>query len=465
MSYVAISHVWSDGIGNLQRNALPRCQLLRLSNLVRSLQGDYSNIVLFWVDTICVPPDAAGLDEAQQLALSLMRRTYEDATTVLVLDSWLLSNTCTDKAHVETLLRIFSSTWNTRLWTYQEGALAKAIHFQFSDAAYDLDHGVEEFEASTELITDFTMARPLRERHHDIRGFRKLDIGIHDKLHAVAAALHDRTTSVASDEALCLAVLLNLDVSEIARTEPELRMQKFWRMLPTIPESIVFSSSPTLDVDGLRWAPRTFLRSPLDISENSGIGEGYSPTETTSVPATLISRGLIVRHSGLLFTSSTGVLPQNFYVSDEKKSWYEIALKLSGASGGIAYEYHEGESSKAFGISPWKTHRCQEAAFIRQADKGINFDDPLSAMIQRGEPGILVAVSRKRDGIIYCRKLCKATSRLMDWSLDYEDLAELSKAFAAGIDFYGAAYIDGTNETISLSIGMGKPPQQRWCIG
>ena len=46
-SYVAISHVWSDGLGNVQRNALPRCQLLRLSNYIRNLPGKAADIVLF----------------------------------------------------------------------------------------------------------------------------------------------------------------------------------------------------------------------------------------------------------------------------------------------------------------------------------------------------------------------------------------------------------------------------------
>ena len=35
--YVAISHVWSDGLGNTQHNALPQCQLRRICNLVQSL--------------------------------------------------------------------------------------------------------------------------------------------------------------------------------------------------------------------------------------------------------------------------------------------------------------------------------------------------------------------------------------------------------------------------------------------
>ncbi|KPA36452.1 hypothetical protein FLAG1_10784 [Fusarium langsethiae] len=83
-AYIAISHVWSDGLGNPHRNALPRCQLVRLSNIALS----YHSTPLFWLDTLCVPPDTAGLPKEQKIALELMRKTYEDAKAVIVLDSW-----------------------------------------------------------------------------------------------------------------------------------------------------------------------------------------------------------------------------------------------------------------------------------------------------------------------------------------------------------------------------------------
>jgi len=53
--YVAISHVWSDGLGNPRNNTLPRCQLRRLQGYVNSLYPKSSRPVSFWIDTICVP--------------------------------------------------------------------------------------------------------------------------------------------------------------------------------------------------------------------------------------------------------------------------------------------------------------------------------------------------------------------------------------------------------------------------
>jgi hypothetical protein len=74
-------------------------------------------------------------DEAQKIALQKMRQTYKDATAVLVLvlDSWLLSCEVSRKPETETLMRIFNSPWNRRLWTFQGGALPKSRMFQFGD--------------------------------------------------------------------------------------------------------------------------------------------------------------------------------------------------------------------------------------------------------------------------------------------------------------------------------------------
>lgn len=106
--YVALSHVWSDGMGNSHRNALPLCQLRWLQSQAVSVlwdlayvPGDYStgydavgtvgrrlihavnrasrskqNDTLFWIDTLCVP---VGEDnkETRKLAIRGMREVYK----------------------------------------------------------------------------------------------------------------------------------------------------------------------------------------------------------------------------------------------------------------------------------------------------------------------------------------------------------------------------------------------------
>ena len=129
-TYVAISHVWSDRLGNLQENALPACQLQRLQSEVNALYPSHRADIPFWIDTICVPRERT----TKNLAIKSMRNVYERADKVLVLDSSLRTVNSL-AAPEELLLRIMVAPWSTRLWTYNEGALASKINFQLKDCA------------------------------------------------------------------------------------------------------------------------------------------------------------------------------------------------------------------------------------------------------------------------------------------------------------------------------------------
>ncbi len=123
--YVALSHVWADGLGNPYANALPRCQLLRLQGLLQCSNmpwdsGDNDQELLLWCDTLCCPVRHS---EAKNRALLQMKRTYHDATIVLVLDASLQLCDSSPSNPEEMCARISSSGWTRRLWTLQEGTL------------------------------------------------------------------------------------------------------------------------------------------------------------------------------------------------------------------------------------------------------------------------------------------------------------------------------------------------------
>lgn len=99
-NYVAISHVWSDGLGNENQNAIPMCQFERLSELVTECDGSPK---AFWLDTLCFPLEPPDLYE---LAMIRMRSTYEDAWKVLVLDSYLLNQPRLGMSENEMVARI-----------------------------------------------------------------------------------------------------------------------------------------------------------------------------------------------------------------------------------------------------------------------------------------------------------------------------------------------------------------------
>jgi Heterokaryon incompatibility protein (HET) len=138
--YVAISHVFADGLGNEHENALPACQLKRLQRMVDALYDNQSDCpdspLPFWFDTFCIPQ---GLSEKQvkKDAITDTATVYRNADRVLVLDADLLLfdayPAIQHNNYNEVFMRIKLSRWMRRLWTLQEALLASDLWFQFKD--------------------------------------------------------------------------------------------------------------------------------------------------------------------------------------------------------------------------------------------------------------------------------------------------------------------------------------------
>jgi hypothetical protein len=166
--YIAVSHVWSDGLGNSRSNSLPYCQLESLYDRLHGMAWDtayqaceeglddmayaserqrkiqlglgkalkamapvmkavitpvrtyQNNPVSFWIDTLCIPLE----NPYRNMAISRMKEAYAHAHMTIVLDSELQTleaKRCSDE---EAMLRLGLSGWMRRAWTFQEGALA-----------------------------------------------------------------------------------------------------------------------------------------------------------------------------------------------------------------------------------------------------------------------------------------------------------------------------------------------------
>jgi hypothetical protein len=324
-SYVAISHVWSDGLGNVEKSALPRCQIKRLSKMIRGLPGISSNMVLFWIDTIGCPPDSAGEVKAQQLAISMMRETYQNAVAVLVLDGWLQTQRIAGLPDHEVLMMIISSAWNSRLWTLQEGVLAQNLFFQFDDAVYNIDEGLRRLlHESTDPVLRWTLSPAISERVYEFRGFSRTNVPAWQKLNALRAALSTRTTSVETDEPLCLAALLGFNRAQsmkITQADPQDRMRIFWSLMEDIPHMLIFDDYPRLKIQGYRWAPRSFLgkiRSFLDPPF----------TQVPFKPAKNTKSGLRIETGGLAWSMGRGALRRTIHLFDEDNLYYRITCDL-----------------------------------------------------------------------------------------------------------------------------------------
>ena len=181
-TYTAISHVWSDGLGNPYSNAILRCQLLRLREMIpRTYSAEYSPFydssslssifksidyiemwrhmriakpynkidkkrVYFWMDTLCIPVsvDSESSEESKDLKFRAMRHitpVFAGAFTTVVLEKGLQAVRLPDHRHMhgdEFAALILSSKWMLRGWTLEEGSLSSLCIFHMMGMPYDM---------------------------------------------------------------------------------------------------------------------------------------------------------------------------------------------------------------------------------------------------------------------------------------------------------------------------------------
>jgi len=143
--FVAFSHIRNRGLGNTTGHGLPHCQLALLQEIANDAVPSTSQSVPFYIDTICVP---LGVQEKKN-ALNLLPKVFREASAVVVLDPVLM--TATVGSDVDCLIRMRYSDWKTRLWTLQEGSLAKKLLFRFANRIVDIDELLQRFDAEAPL--------------------------------------------------------------------------------------------------------------------------------------------------------------------------------------------------------------------------------------------------------------------------------------------------------------------------
>ena len=321
ISYVAISHVWADGLGNPRGNSVPACQISYILERVETLKGSAAFFsdpatrardaearpLLIWLDTLCCPVSPA---EARSLALSHMRKTYQDARHVLVLDSALEVYGSDEITIFEALSRIFLSGWLSRLWTLQEARLARTIWIQFKDRPIDLDAlmaymsqlGLADLAFLPFAFDMHGQFRSLRPTFpYNLSGEESPSKPVATMLHELDIALQHRSTTVAADEPLCIGNLLDLPVDEIliVPATSAARMGKVWELIAArhggIPQQIIGFEQPRLSEKGKRWAPKTLLVMKEGNSDTSGTRVLRWTDPALGIPS---ADGLLVKFPG-----------------------------------------------------------------------------------------------------------------------------------------------------------------------
>ena len=300
--YVAISHVWSDGLGNDQQNAVQTCQLRRLAQEVRALQAgrvqqpsiDDQEPVAFWLDTMCIPvtkqddPEEYGL--VKKIAIGRMDWTYASADAVLIQDK-ALRKLSPDSLHpLQFAAHLHCSKWLSRCWTLAEGALAWKWHLQFSNSAPSLKEIYLHFPEGrrqavfNEYVKHFRLQILERDRRrvfNEVGRERQRQgtfddfleesiiselMSIYEEIPSKKAeltfadawnALRHRSTTKPGDAHGIFGLLTGLSIKNIISFDKSQRMKAVLNSQILLPASILFIHGPKLtDEPKNRWVPK-----------------------------------------------------------------------------------------------------------------------------------------------------------------------------------------------------------------
>lgn len=259
--------------------------------------------VALWIDTLCVPVSGPlAYDEGRKhgeisqtatverwtftrsklrkKAIATMRDVYSKAGRVVALNN-PASTIDQSMDGFERAVRIVTSAWCRRLWTLQEGMLTR-IPFFFDDGRKCFSYLHLLIMAHTGPYMEYiripttcfafcvtrTMVVSSNSSRLDGPTWHRSRLMSEPwttamRMMSIIAAVKVRSTSHREDEAVCLAVLLDLDVATILDTSYSLRMQRLYQLLAENGRllcDILFLGGPRLTTAGFRWAPESLMQ-------------------------------------------------------------------------------------------------------------------------------------------------------------------------------------------------------------
>lgn len=253
LPYVAISHVWADGLGSSTEDGLPTCQIARIARHVQALVPASGGA--FWMDSLCIPGSTA----LRTRAIRRRAQAYTDAALVLVLDAVIRAQCAASRQPHENVFWLAVSGWVRRVWTLQEGILARELHCEFSDGLVNVAD-LERALRATRLQVPYREYLPLlhyRSTRQRPEGTSQCEIG------DVVKLLQRRSTAKSEDETLAVAGLLPIDVNELLQVPgpspadvAAQRMRSFYLQLKTLPRQLLTNGARKLEIPNFRWAPK-----------------------------------------------------------------------------------------------------------------------------------------------------------------------------------------------------------------
>jgi hypothetical protein len=340
--FVAISHVWADGLGNKDHNSLPRCQLSLLRDRIDALfkgeskiQGPLAehSIRLFWIDALCVPVRPEYKRE-RRLAIASLNKIYRRADKVLVLNAELGKFSC-NVSDQELSIRITSAPWWRRLWTFPEGVFANELWFQFAGGAIDVKSLMDKTRMIASAFNSGNWNAADQISHEGVDCLYRLYSFKAEppvnRIRKIFEYVNWRSTSKESDEALCLGNLLDLHLPTLLNAPRNQRMQTFILTQKKFPSISLFIPEhlDRMKEEGFRWAPKSFAFRHGSIA-NYQFQVKWGDSDPGEELAEADKRGLHGKYFG--FRISISESPQDksmpLFLDESDSCWYIINLTM-----------------------------------------------------------------------------------------------------------------------------------------
>ncbi|KAH8689732.1 hypothetical protein GQ44DRAFT_833103 [Phaeosphaeriaceae sp. PMI808] len=260
-SYVALSHVWSDGtgVGREDQGSVNSCLWKCFASVATTLKCDG-----IWWDAISVPLDP----KVRGLALSRMHTNYADAKCTVVHDRFLLGLEW--KSSENACLALVMSPWFTRGWTALELAMSSNVQVLFKSKSDDpMKPDIRDLETEILASDPGTASGAHWLASCAIRRLR----GSVSRLSDLLAILRPRSTSWVRDRTVIAALLTAIPNLNLALNESEIT-QSLLKHLRLVPHQVLLHGRPTMsDLGGFSWCPTTLDDMPIEIGHKSGEGD------------------------------------------------------------------------------------------------------------------------------------------------------------------------------------------------
>ena len=290
---LAISHVWSHGLGGRPEDGINECLHKRYSKLATRYNCDS-----YWWDTACIPEP----HHLRREAIRGINRTFATSKVVLVCDQDIMKidiSECTIRKKEILLVTVLVSDWNVRAWTYLESMRGRDqlyllckrnLCINFLDLVKDVcsegcvDIAILSLAAPHMLKWD-TSCPPLKS-HQEM------------SLELAGSALTHRPASRKGDDLVIWTLLIGLDNDsstplpfEGVEQDSEEFSSRFWKTFVDrqITTGFLISSAPRVTIPSLTWAPRT---ASCLMSNEDSVVHSYFDGENTSL-ARITDQGII----------------------------------------------------------------------------------------------------------------------------------------------------------------------------